>query len=191
MSWLRRLLLLAGLMTGAWLLGSAGEANADVKVEIDQLRVEVGLPVADVGLKVETGLVPRQPEAPAPPVPDPRTETPAPPVAPRTPSHPVVEAPAPVRAEASQQQQHTPPPLTTRPTNPAPVPQQPQPQAEPPITGTLPQSGAGQAGGANQIPAGTLPHAMRPPTTATSLVSTEELDTPRILRAEEPTFSPD
>ena len=51
MSWLRRLLLLAGLVTGAWLLGSAGQANADVKVEIDQLKIAVELPVVDVGLK--------------------------------------------------------------------------------------------------------------------------------------------
>jgi hypothetical protein len=189
MSWLRRLLLLAGLMTGAWLLGSAGEANADVKVEIDQLRVEVKLPVADIGLKVETGLVPRQPEAPAPPTPDPRTEIPAPLVAPRTSPQPVVEAPPPVQAEVPQQQ-HAPPSLTTQPANPAPVPQQPQPQAEPPVSGTLPQSGAGQASG-SQIPAGTLPHVMRPPVTTTSLVSTEQLDAPRTLRAEEPTFSPD
>jgi hypothetical protein len=190
MSWLRRLLLLAGLVTGAWLLGSAGQANADVKVELDQLKVEVELPVVDVGLKVETGLVPEQPQVPVPPVPDPRTEAPAPPVTPPTPPQPVSEAPAPVRAEVpKQQQQHT-PPSTTRPTNPAPVPQQPQPQAEPPITGTLPQSGAGQASG-SQIPVGMLPHAMRPPTAKTSLVSTEQLDTPRSLRAEEPTFSPD
>jgi hypothetical protein len=190
MSWLRRLLLLAGLVTGAWLLGAAGEANADVKVEIDQLQVEVELPVVDVGLKIETGLVPQQPEAPVPPAPDPRTEAPAPPVAPQ-PLEPAAEAPAPVRTEVPRQ--HTPP--QTRPTNPAPVPQQqpqpqPQPQAEQPITGTLPQSGAGQAGG-NQIPAGTLPNTMRPPTTTTSLVSTEQPDVPRIVRAEEPTFSPD
>lgn len=187
MSWLRRLLLLAGLVTGAWLLGNAGQANADVRVGIDQLEVEVRLPVVDVGLKVETGLVPQPPEAPAPPKPDPRTETPAPPVAPQPPQ-PVVEAPAPVQAEAPKPQQTTPP--STRPTNPAPVPQQPPSQAEPPITGTLPQSGAGQASG-SQIPAGTLTYSMRPPTTTTSLVSTEQLDVPRSVRAEEPTFSPD
>ncbi|GAB2829112.1 hypothetical protein [Lentzea nigeriaca] len=189
MSWLRRLLLLAGLVTGAWLLGSAGEAHADVKVEIDNLKIEVGLPVADVGLKIETGLVPEQPEAPAPPKSDPRTETPAPqPAAPQTPSQPVVEAP--VHTDVPPQQHTTPPPSTTRPTDPAPVPQQPHPQAEQPITGTLPQSGAGQTSG-TQIPAGTLTHAMRPPTTTTSLVSTEQQDVPRIVRAEEPTFSPD
>jgi hypothetical protein len=189
MSWLRRLLLLAGLVTGAWLLGGAGEANADVKIEIDQLEVEVRLPVADIGLKVETGLAPR--EAPVPPRPAPRIDSPAPPppVAPQTPAKPV-EAPAPVRAEAPQQQ--TQPPSATRSTDPAPVPQrQPQPQAEQPITGTLPQSGgAGQTSG-NQVPAGTLPQAMRPPTTTTSLISTEQQDVPRIVRAEEPTFSPD
>ncbi|NKE58842.1 hypothetical protein FXN61_19330 [Lentzea sp. PSKA42] len=190
MSWLRRLVLLAGLVTGAWLLGSAGEANADVKVEIDQLKVEVRLPVVDVGLKVETGLAPQQPEAPVPSVPNPRTEAPAPSVAPQTPAQPVVEAPAPVQTKLPQ---HASPPLTTRPTSPVPVPQQPQPQpqAEQPIAGTLPQSGAGATGGGNQIPAGTLPHTMRPPTTTTSLVSTEQLDTPRTMRAEEPTFSPD
>lgn len=187
MSWLRRLLLLAGLMTGAWLLGSAGEASADVKIEIDHLNVEVRLPVVDVAVKVAT--VPQRPEAPVPSQPDPRVETPAP--APATPQKPQPVVEAPVLAEASPQQQSTPPPpSTTRPTNPAPVPQQPQPQAEQPITGTLPQSGAGQAGG-NQIPAGTLPHAMRPPTATTSLVSSEQLDVPRNLRAEEPTFSPD
>lgn len=185
MSWLRRLLLLAGLVTGAWLLGSAGEANADVRVEIDQLQVEVRLPVVDVGLKIET--TPPRPDVPAPPKPAPRTDTPAPPppVAPQAPAKP---ADTPVQAEVPQQ--HTPPPLTTRPTNPVPVPQQPQPQAEQPVPGTLPQSGAGAASG-NQIPAGTLPHAMRPPTTTTSLVSTEQQDVPRIVRAEEPTFSPD
>jgi hypothetical protein len=190
MSWLRRLLLLAGLVTGAWLLGGAGEASADVRIEIDQLKVEIGLPVAEVGLEVETGLVPQRPEAPAPPVPDPRTEAPPPPVAPQTPPRPVAEAPAAVQAEVSQQQSTPPPPATTRPAEPAPVPQQPQPQAEQPVPGTLPQSGAGAAAG-NQIPVGTLPHAMRLPTTTTSLVSTEQLDMPRTMRAEEPTFSPD
>ncbi|MDT7784713.1 MAG: hypothetical protein QOF58_3132 [Pseudonocardiales bacterium] len=187
MSWLRRLLLLAGLVTGAWLLGSSGQANADVKVEIDQLRVEVKLPVADVGLKVETGLAPHQPEAPVPPKPDPRTETPAPePMASQKP----VEAPV-VHAEAPQQQHHvTPPPLSTRPTEPAPVPRQQQPRVEPPISGTLPQSGAGSST-TSQIPAGTLTYAMRPPTTTTSLISTEQQDVPRIVRAEAPTFSPD
>ena len=186
MSWLRRLLLLAGLVTGAWLLGSAGEANADVKVEIDQLQVEVRLPVVDVGLKIETGLAPQQPSAPTPPKPAPRTDTPPPPLAPQTPAKPAV---SPVQAEVPQQ--HTAPPsTTTRPTNPVPVPQQPQPQAEQPIPGTLPQSGAGATSG-NQIPAGTLPHALRPPTTTTSLISTEQQDVPRIVRAEEPTFSPD
>jgi hypothetical protein len=189
MSWLRRLLLLAGLVTGAWLLGSAAEAHADVKVEIDQLKIVVGLPVADVGLKIETPLAPQQPEAPAPPEPDPRTEAPAPqPAAPRTQPQPVVEAP--VHAEVPPQQHTPPPPSATRPADPAPVPQQPHPQAEPPITGTLPQSGAGQASG-GQIPAGTLTYAMRPPTTTTSLVSTEQQDAPRTVRAEEPTFSPD
>jgi outer membrane biosynthesis protein TonB len=191
MSWLRRLLLLAGLVTGAWLLGSSGEANADVKVEIDQVRVEVKLPVADIGLKLETGLVPQQPEAPepAPGKPDPRTEPPAPP----QPPQPAAPAPAPVvQAETPQPQHHAPPPpLTTRPTDPAPVPQQQrQPQVEPPITGTLPQSGAGTTT-TSQIPAGTLTYAMRPPTTTTSLVSTEQQDVPRTVRAEEPTFSPD
>jgi hypothetical protein len=188
MSWLRRLLLLAGLVTGAWLLGSAGEASADVKVEIDHLNVEVRLPVVDVAVKVETGLAQQPPEAPVPPKPDPRVEPPAP-AAPPTP-RPVVEAPVQADAPPQQQHTHTTPPSTTLPTNPVPVPQQPQPQAEQPITGTLPQSGAGQAGG-NQIPAGTLPHAMRPPTATTSLVSSEHLDVPRSLRAEEPTFSPD
>lgn len=192
MSWLRRLLLLAGLVTGAWLLGAAGEAHADVKIEIDQLRVEVELPVVDVGLKIETGVVPQQPpEAPAPPTPDPRTEAPAPPVVPQAPQPVVVEAPVQAEVPQQQPQQHaTPPPLTTRPTNPAPVPQRPRPQAESPIAGTLPQSGAGQASG-SQTPAGTLTYAMRPPTTTTSLVSTEQQDAPRTVRAEEPTFSPD
>lgn len=188
MSWLRRLLLLAGLVTGAWLLGSAGEASADVKVEIDHLNVEVRLPVVDVVVKVATN--PQRPEAPVPSQPDPRVETPAQaPAAPPTPQ-PVVKVPVQAEAPPQQQHPHTTPPSTTRPTNPVPVPQQPQPQAEQPITGTLPQSGAGQAGG-NQIPAGTLPHAMRPPTATTSLISSEQLDVPRSLRAEEPTFSPD
>jgi hypothetical protein len=188
MSWLRRLLLLAGLVTGAWLLGGAGEANADVKVEIDHLEIEVRLPVTDIGLKVETGLVPaEQPEAPPPPAPDPRTEPSAPPVAPQ----PVEDVP--VQAETPSQHQPLPAPppsTTTRPTSPAPAPQQPQPHAEPPITGTLPQSGAGASSG-GQIPVGTLPCAMRPPTTTASLVSTEQQDAPRTVRAEEPTFSPD
>ncbi|MDX8032275.1 hypothetical protein SK803_18810 [Lentzea sp. BCCO 10_0856] len=188
MSWLRRLLLLAGLLTGAWLLGSAGEANADVKVAIDQLEVEVRLPVVDIGVKVETGLVPHQPDAPVPSKPDPRVETPPPlPVAPQPPQ-PDVKAP--VQAEVPQQHPAQ-PALTTRPTNPVPVPQQPQPQAEQPITGTLPQSGAGASSSGGQIPVGTLPHVMRPPTTTTSLISTEQQDVPRIVRAEEPTFSPD
>jgi hypothetical protein len=88
-------------------------------------------------------------------------------------------------------QPHTPPPTTTRPTNPAPAPQQPRPQAEPPITGTLPQSGAGATANAGQIPAGTLPHVLRPPTITTSPVNAEQQDAPRTVRAEEPTFSPD
>ncbi len=191
MSWLRRFLLLAGLVTGAWLLGSAGQANADVKVEIDRLQAEIKLPVVDVGVRIGTGLVPDQPEAPpVPPAPKPRTDTP---VAPQQSTQRTPTSPAPVTAleapaEVEQPKLHTPP--TTRPTNPAPVPQQPRPQAEPPITGTLPQSGAGQASG-GQIPAGTLPNAARPPTTTTSLVSTEQEDVPRTVRAEEPTFSPD
>lgn len=189
MSWLRRLLLLAGLVTGAWLLGGAGEASADVRVEIDQLRVEVKLPVADIGLKIET-TPPRQPDVPVPPMPAPRAEpSEATPVVPQ-----ILAAQAPVQAEPPQWR-HTapepPPPPTTRPTNPAPVPQQPQPQAEQPTPGTLPQSGAGASAGSTQIPAGTLPHVMRPPTTTASLVSTEQQDVPHSVRAEEPTFSPD
>jgi len=193
MSWFRRFLLLAGLVTGAWLLGSAGQANADVKVEIDRLQVDVKLPVVDVGVRIGTGLVPDQPEAPpVPPTPKPRTDTPVAPQQTQT-TQRTTTSPAPVTAleapaEVEQPKLHTPP--TTRPTNPAPVPQQPRPQAEPPITGTLPQSGAGQASG-GQIPAGTLPNATRPPTTTTSLVSTEQEDVPRTVRAEEPTFSPD
>jgi hypothetical protein len=188
MSWLRRLLLLAGLVTGAWLLGGAGEASADVRVEIDQLRVEVKLPVADIGLKIET-TPPRQPDAPVPPKPAPRAEpSEAAPVVPQIPA-----AQAAAQAEPPQRR-HTapePPPSTPQPANPAPVPQQPQPQAEQPIPGTLPQSGAGASAGSTQIPAGTLPHVMRPPTTTASLVSTEQLDVPHSVRAEEPTFSPD
>lgn len=189
MSWLRRILLLAGLVTGAWLLGSSGQAQADIRVEIDQLKIEVELSVVDVGVQVDTGLVPRQPEAPLPPVTDPHTEAPAPVVSPqKVPEPPVAVAQPPVHVEAPAPH---PPLTTTRPTNShQPVPQQPQPQAEPPITGTLPQSGAGQASG-GQIPAGTLPGATRPPTTTTSLVSTEQEDVPRTVRAEEPTFSPD
>ncbi|MFJ5987613.1 hypothetical protein [Lentzea sp. NPDC092896] len=188
MSWLRRLFLLAGLVTGAWLLGAAGQANADVRVEIDQLKVEVKLPVADIGLTIETRPQ-QQPEAPVPPKPAPRVEAPEPPAAP-TPARPVE---VPVQAETFQQQaapQPPPAPLTTRSTNPVPVPHQPQPQAEQPMPGTLPQSGAGSAT-STQIPAGTLPHAMRPPTTTASLISTEQQDVPRTVRAEEPTFSPD
>ncbi|MCR3747254.1 hypothetical protein [Lentzea californiensis] len=188
MSWLRRSLLLAGLVTGAWLLGGAGEASADVRVEIDQLRVEVRLPVADIGLEIET-TPPRQPDALVPPKPAPRTEpSEAAPVVPQTPA-----AQAPAQAEPPQRR-HTapePPPSTTRPTNPAPVPEQPQPQAEQPTSGTLPQSGAGASAGSTQIPASTLPHAMWPPTTTASLVSTEQQDVPHSVRAEEPAFSPD
>ncbi|SMD21426.1 hypothetical protein [Lentzea albidocapillata] len=190
MSWLRRLLLLAGLVTGAWLLGGAGEANADVRVEIDQLKVEVKLPVVDIGLKIAT-TPSQQPDAPVPPKPAPRVETPEP-TAPQTPAQ--VGA-APVKAEVPQHAEPEPEPetepLTTWPPNSVPVPQQPQPQAEQPIPGTLPQSGAGASAGSTQIPADTLPHAMRPPTTTASLVSTEQQDVPRIARAEEPTFSPD
>lgn len=190
MSWLRRILLLAGLVTGAWLLGSSGQAQADIRVEIDQLKIEVELPVVDVGVQVDTGLVPRQPETPLPPVTDPHTEPPAPVVSPqKVPEPPVAVAQPLVHVEAPAPH---PPLTTTRPTNShQPVPQQPQPQAEPPITGTLPQSsGAGQSGG-TQIPVGTLPAALRPPVTTTSLVSTEQQDSPRIVHAEEPTFSPD
>jgi len=188
MSWLRRLLLLAGLVTGAWLLGAAGEAHADVRVEIDQLKVEVKLPVIDIGLQVETA--PKPPQQPVPPKPDLRVEAPQP----QAPPPLARPAEAPVQAEAPQQHTAPPPPsattLTTRPTNPVPVPHQPQPQAEQPMPGTLPQSGAGSAT-STQIPAGTLPHAMRPPTTTASLVSTEQQDVPHTVRAEEPTFSPD
>jgi hypothetical protein len=189
MSWLRRLLLLAGLVTGAWLLGGTGQANADVKVEVDHLGIEVQLPIADIGLKVDTGLVaPKQPEAPLPPAPDPRTELPEPPATPQ--SEPVVDVPVQVEAPSRHQQLSVPPPPATQPANPAPAPQQPQPHAAPPITGTLPQSGAGASSG-GQLPVGTLPYVLRPPTTTTSLVSTAQQDVPRIVRAEEPTFSPD
>ncbi|SDK66019.1 hypothetical protein SAMN04488074_106349 [Lentzea albidocapillata subsp. violacea] len=184
MSWLRRLLLLAGLVTGAWLLGGAGEANADVRVEIDQLRVEVKLPVADIGLTIAT-TPPQQPDGPIPPKPAPRIETPEP----TAPQPPAQVGEAPVQAEVPQQPKPEPP--TTRPATSVPEPQQPQPQAEQPIPGTLPQSGAGASAGSTQIPAGTLPHVMRPPTITASLVSTEQQDVPRIVRAEEPTFSPD
>ncbi|MCX2952328.1 hypothetical protein [Lentzea sp. NEAU-D7] len=190
MSWLRRFLLLAGLVTGAWLLGGAGEANADVRVEIDQLEIEVELPVADIGLRIDT-TPPRQPDAPVPPKPAPRVEVPE--AVPVTPAVPAVEAPA----QAEVPRQHaSPEPLpqpttTTRPTNPEPVTPQPRPQAEQPISGALPQSGAGASAGSLQIPAGTLPNAVRPPTTTASLVSTEQQDVPRIVRVEEPTFSPD
>lgn len=189
MSWLRRFLLLAGLVTGAWLLGSSGQAQADVRVEIDQLKVELELPVVEVAVQAKTGLAPR-PEAPRPPAPDQRTETPRTPVVPQQQApKPPVSAQPPVQAEAPEPQ--------TPPTDPQPVPQQPQPQPQPqpqaehPINGTLPQgSGAGQTGG-NQVPAGTLPAALRPPTTTTSLVSTEQQDAPRIVRSKESTFSPD
>ncbi|WP_439662605.1 hypothetical protein ACSHWB_14825 [Lentzea sp. HUAS TT2] len=188
MSWLRRLLLLAGLVTGAWLLGTAGEANADVRVEIDQLRVEVKLPVADIGLKIETAPPPQE-QQPVPPKPDPRVEPPEPPAAPQAPARPAapakVEEPQRQHAEPSQQVQET------RPTNPEPAPQQPQPQAEQPITGTLPQSGAGASAGGTQLPAGTLPHVTRPPATTASPVSTDQHDVPNAVRAEEKTFSPD
>ncbi|MFD4641672.1 hypothetical protein ACFWN2_30490 [Lentzea sp. NPDC058436] len=188
MSWLRRLLLLVGLMTGAWLLGTVGQAHADVRVEIDQLKVEVKLPVVDVGLKIETA--PRQPDVPVPPKPDPRVEPPAPPVEPQ---QALSRTEAPARYEVPQQQQQlltSPPPApqTTQPTNPEPVP--PQPQAEQPVPGTLPQSGAGSST-TTQLPAGTLPHVSRPPATTASPVNAEQQDVPHNARAEEPTFSPD
>ena len=191
MSWLRRLLLLAGLVTGAWLLGGTGHANADVRVEIDRLEVGLEIPLVDVGLQVGTGLAPPQPEAPVPPKPAPRVENPAPPEELPPPARPAVKPPvqAPVQAEAPQQQQPAPQQQHhAQPTNPAHVPE--QPQAEQPTPGTLPQSGAGTSTG-TQIPVGTLPHATRPPTTTTALVSTEQHDVPRSVRAEEPTFSPD
>ncbi|GLY48032.1 hypothetical protein [Lentzea sp. NBRC 102530] len=186
MSWLRRLLLLAGLVTGAWLLGGAGQANADVKVGIDRLEVEVGLPVVEIALKVET----TQPQTPVPPVstPDPRVEPaaepPQPQPAPRQPAAPVVHA------EAPQQQQGAPAPPTTTQPEPEPVPV-PQPQqAEQPVPGTLPQSGAGSST-SNQAPVGTLPHATRPPATTAQLANDEHHDAPHTVRADKPTFSPD
>ncbi|SEP75742.1 hypothetical protein [Lentzea albida] len=190
MSWLRRLLLLAGLVTGAWLLGGAGQANADVRVEIDQLKIELELPVVDIGIEVVTAQA--RPDVLVPPKPDPRVEPPAPPAEPQ-PVPTQVEAPA--RPEVPKQQQlHTPPqpapPTTTQPTNPEPAPQQPQPQAEQPVPGTLPQSGAG-SGTSNQIPAGTLPHVPRPPAATASPICPEQQDVPHTVRAEEPTFSPD
>ncbi|HEX7302885.1 hypothetical protein [Lentzea sp.] len=188
MSWLRRLLLLAGLVTGAWLLGGAGQAHADVRVEIDQLTIEVELPVADVEVLVETGLAPPPPEAPVPPEPDPRTDVPEPPREP-----PAVEAPVHVEVPA-EPLPTPPPPVASDPMSPV-SPQQPQSpphsRAEQPVTGTLPQSGAGATASGTQMPMGTLPHAMWPPTTTTSLVSTERHDAPHTVRAEEPTFSPD
>ena len=188
MSWLRRFLLLAGLVTGAWLLGGAGEANADVRVEIDQLEIEVELPVVDIGLRIET-TPPRQPDAPVPPKPAPRVEVPE--AVPEPPQTPAVQAPAQAEVPRQHASPEPPPSSTTTPANAVPVPRSPQPQADQPISGTLPQSGAGASAGSPQIPAGTLPHAMRPPTTTASLVSTEQQDVPRIVRAEEPTFSPD
>ncbi|MFD5830882.1 hypothetical protein [Lentzea sp. NPDC060358] len=188
MSWLRRLLLLAGLVTGAWLLGGAGEASADVRVEIDQLRVEVGLPVLDaavtIAVEVETGIVPPRPGTSVPPEPVPRTDVPDPPPVPQV--HPV--AAPPVQVETRQVE---PPPTAATPVE-EPAPQQPrQPRAERPVPGTLPPSGAGTTANGTQLPAGTLPHALWPPTATTSLVSTERHDAPRTVRAEEPTFSPD
>lgn len=190
MSWLRRLLLLAGLLTGAWLLGGAAEAHADVKVEIDGVGVELPLPLLDVGVEVETGLVPPEPDVRVPPEPDPRTEDPElaePP--------PVVETPVQVEAPASTPAPAlTPAPgpaLTSAPvTPPQPVPHE-EPRAERPVAGTLPQSGAGATANGTQLPVGTLPHVLRPPTTTASLISSEQHDAPRIVRAEEPTFSPD
>ncbi len=191
MSWLRRLLLLAGLVTGAWLLGGAAEANADVKIEIDRLGIQLELPVVDIEVEVATAPVARQPDAPVPPKPEPapRGDAPEPPPV-ALPVTPVIEAP--VQAEVTQQHV-APPPVTTQPSDPVPAPehQPPQPQVEQPVTGTLPQSGAGATTSGTQIPAGTLPCSMRPPTTTTSLVSTEQHDAPRTVRAEEPTFSPD
>ncbi|WP_394614567.1 hypothetical protein JNUCC0626_32440 [Lentzea sp. JNUCC 0626] len=187
MSWLRRLLLLAGLVTGAWLLGDAGQANADVRVEIDQLEVEVKLPVVEIALKVEIA----QPETPVPPVtrPDPRVDPapePTPQPAPQQPAAPVVHA------EAPQQQHEAPTSPTTTQTQaqhePTPVPQ-PQ-QAEQPVSGTLPQSGAGSST-SNQTPVGTLPTATRPPTTTAQLTNTEHDDVPHAVRPNKPTFSPD
>lgn len=187
MSWMRRFLLLAGLVAGAWLLGGAGQANADVRVELDQLEIEVRLPVVDVGIKIETAPPPRE-QQPVPPKPQPRVE--APEVVPVAPPVPAAEVPA--RTEAPQQRYALlePAPLAAEPTNP--VPQQPrsQPQAEQPVPGTLPQSGAGSST-STQIPVGTLPHAMRPPTTTASDISTEQQDVPRAVHVEEPTFSPD
>ncbi|GHH49303.1 hypothetical protein [Lentzea cavernae] len=189
MSWLRRLLLLAGLVTGAWLLGGCGQANADVRVEIDQFELHVELPVVDIGLEIETA--PPLPDVPVPPKPDPRVEPPAPPPVPEQ-ALPPVEAPA--RPEVSQQQQvrHTPPQVSVPITHadPEPAPQPSPQQAEQPVPGTLPQSGAGSST-SNQIPAGTLPHVLRPPATTASEISTQQQDVPHAVRAEEPTFSPD
>ncbi|MFD4672987.1 hypothetical protein ACFWNN_24895 [Lentzea sp. NPDC058450] len=184
MSWLRRLLLLAGLLTGAWLLGGAGEAHADVKIEIDQLKIAVELPVVEIALKVETA--PEQPEPPVPPKPAPRVETT--PEAPAPPQAAPERLTAPVRAEVPQQRQEAPAPPEAAPEHPAPVPQ-PQ-QAEQPVPGTLPQSGAGTST-STQTPVGTLPCTTRPPTTTVQLTNTEHHDVPHTVRAEEPTFSPD
>ncbi|MDX3657966.1 hypothetical protein PV646_11695 [Streptomyces sp. ID05-26A] len=186
MSWLRRFLLLAGLVTGAWLLGGSGQANADIRVEIDQLAIEVELPVVDIAVEVETA--PPSREQPVPPKSEPRVE--APEVV--LPAPPAPEAEAPARAEVARQP-YVPPvpaPLTAEPANPVPQQPQSQPQAEQPVPGTLPQSGAGSST-STQIPAGTLPHAMRPPTTTASEISTERQDVPRAVHVEEPTFSPD
>ncbi len=195
MSWLRRLLLLAGLVTGAWLLGGAGEAHADVEVELDSLKVRVELPIVEIGVQIHTGLTPQQPQAPAPaPTPPaPRTEPPAAPQ--QAVLQPPVGKPVHVEAPEPRPQPAQPTRPVTRSESPVPVPEQPQPQPqaelpEPPLNGTLPQSGAGQSGG-TQIPVGTLPGVTRPPTSTTSVVSADEHDVPRTLRAEEPTFSPD
>lgn len=185
MSWVRRLLLFAGLVTGAWLLGGAGEAHADVRVEIDQLKVELELPVVDLGVHVDTGLTPL-PQEPPVSTPAPRVEA-STPVVPRQ-SAPAPITTAPIHVETPQQTQAPQAPLMA----PAPVPVVPEQVRLPelPVSGSLPQSGAGQSGG-NQVPVGTLTCSTRPPTTTTSLVSTEQQDVPRIVRAEEPTFSPD
>ncbi|MET9227088.1 hypothetical protein [Lentzea sp. NPDC003310] len=185
MSWLRRFLLLAGLVTGAWLLGTASEAHADVRVEIDQLKIEVELPVVDIGLEVETAPPPHR--QPVPPKPQPRVEPPeavpavTPPAAPKTEAPVLAESPPEHRPAAPE------PPAATAPVQ---EPEPSRPQAEQPVPGTLPQSGAG-SGTSTQLPVGTLPHVPRPPATTASEVSTDQQDVPHNVRAEEPTFSPD
>lgn len=181
MSWVRRLLLLAGLVFGSWLLGSlasAAEASADIRIDID-------LPLVGISVELDTTPVTPLPPVEQPLPAQPRTEVPPPP--------PPVE-PVPVVPSAEPVDVFSAAPVAAEP----PVPQPVEVPAKPverqrvdlPVPGSPPTSGAGQST-TNTPLVGTLTFAASEARRAVALVRSADLDVPPFTYAEDPSFSPD